>query len=258
MLKAAAELSTLLPESSVALASSSGEAKAEGPPAEGGIKDFDQHCVHADSALIATRFPEILHWGLSDRILDLAEAHLGCAPALIGTALRRDSPTGEQTGTRFWHLDGEDRQVFKILIYLNDVSVENGPFEYVPKPCYDPAYRRLSPRYHYFWRYFCRDSDFAKVVPQRQWRAATGPAGTILLADTASVFHHGAIAYRGERLMLSFAYTSQRPVDRPLAEQFFPAAEQLLELSPQFSARQRNCLFAWRGWETEAMLRAQR
>jgi len=35
-------------------------------------------------------------------------------------------------GARQWHLDVEDRML-KIIIYLNDVNLHGGPFEYIPK-----------------------------------------------------------------------------------------------------------------------------
>ncbi len=224
---------------------------AAGLPSTQGLRaetedDFGGHCVHADSAEIATNYPEIIAWALNERLLDLAEQQIGCAPAFIGVALRKDSPNGQQVGTRLWHVDGEDKQVFKILVYLNDVDANNGPFEYVPKNCFNARYRRLSLKYHRHWQYYCKNEDLAKMVPVSQWRAATGPAGTVLLADTTSVFHHGAIAQSGERLALIFAYTSQRPRDRSLCERFFPRADLLAAIAPRFSPRQQDCLLNWR------------
>lgn len=208
--------------------------------------DLTAHCVHADSALIATDYADILRWGLNDRLLDLVEQYLGTAPACIGVALRKDSPDGQQVGTRLWHVDGEDTNVFKVLVYLNDVGEKNGPFEYVPKDCFNPRRRRWSLRYHWFWRYFCKDQDIAKLVPKSQWEAATGAAGTAILVDTTSVFHHGAIAQEGERLVLIFAYTSQHPKDMDLCKKFFPRADLLPALGATLSPRQQNCLLHWR------------
>ncbi|NJM57664.1 MAG: hypothetical protein HC857_09820 [Synechococcales cyanobacterium RU_4_20] len=199
-----------------------------------------------DSAEIAADYPEMIAWALNEQLLDLVEQQIGCAPAFIGVALRKDSPNGQQVGTRLWHVDGEDRQVFKILVYLNDVDAHNGPFEYVPKDRFNARYRRLSIKYHRYWQYYCKNEDIAKLVPTSQWRAATGPAGTALLADTSSVFHHGAIAESGERLALIFAYTSQHPRNRALCEKFFPRADLLAAIAPRFSQRQQDALLHWR------------
>ncbi len=225
--------------------------RGEGDRAE---DDLTAHCVHADAALIATDHADILRWGLNDRLLDLVEQYLETPPACIGVALRKDSPDGQQVGTRLWHVDGEDTNVFKVLVYLNDVGEKNGPFEYVPKDCFNPRRRRWSFRYHWFWRYFCKDQDIAKLVPKSQWEAATGPAGTAVLVDTTSVFHHGAIAQEGERLVLIFAYTSQNPKDMELCKKFFPRADLLPALGATLSPRQRDCLLHWRGLRAEQSL----
>ncbi len=218
------------------------------------VDDLAGHCVHADSALIATEHSAILHWGLDERLLDLLEDYMGCPTALIGVALRKDSPNAQQVGTRLWHVDGEDAHVVKILIYLNDVRESDGPFEYVPKSCFNPQYRRLSWKYHRFWRYFCKNEDLEKIVPKNLWKTVIGDAGTMLIADTARVFHHGAIPGQTdetttparERMALIFAYTSQRPKDRELCLKFFPSADLLPAFAKQLSQRQQACLLDWR------------
>ncbi|MFM2430684.1 MAG: hypothetical protein RLZZ511_1897 [Cyanobacteriota bacterium] len=212
-----------------------------------GETDFQGHCLHADSAKFVLDYPEILLWGLNDRLLDVLENYMRSAPALIGVALRKDSPNGLQIGTRQWHIDAEDQYVVKVLVYLNDVPREAGPFEYVAKD-------RFNPRWRYWSRFLVRfrpgydcDQGFEKLVPADRWSCAVGQAGTAVIADTAQVFHHGSVATDGERLALIFAYTTQKPKLMSLCQKFFPRADLLPQLTPRLSLRQWRCLMGWRG-----------
>lgn len=105
------------------------------------------HCIHGDAATIVQRYPEILLWGLQERLLDIVENYMQLPVAYLGVDLRKDIPNGEQVGTRFWHTDGEDVCVVKIAVYLNDVGQAQGPFEYISKTEFNASYRYLSPTY---------------------------------------------------------------------------------------------------------------
>ncbi|NJN48537.1 MAG: hypothetical protein HC805_00350 [Alkalinema sp. RL_2_19] len=208
--------------------------------------DFGGHCVHADAAKFVTDFPEILVWGLNERLLDLIERYMKCPPALVGVAMRKDSPNGQQIGTRRWHIDKEDQYVIKVMVYLNDVARQTGPFEYVPKDRFNPKYRFLSRCFVRFRQGYNKNQGFEKLVHPKYWQPIVGPAGTAILTDTAAVFHHGAIAEQGERLVLIFAYTTQQPQHKELCKKFFPRADLLPSLLPHLSLRQQTALMGWR------------
>jgi hypothetical protein len=162
------------------------------------------HAVPASPVQIAKDYPELFVWGLSDRVLNILEAYVGAPVACQGVNLRRDVIDGQQIGTRFWHVDGEDRHVIKIILYLTDVGAENGPFEYIPK-AKSPAYRRFKAI-----NYQISDQAMAQVVPPSDWQACLGKAGTVIFTDTAKVFHHGRVP-QSERVAVFWAYTSQHP-----------------------------------------------
>lgn len=209
--------------------------------------DLNGHCVHADAAKIATDYPEIIFWGLNERLLDVIENYMKCEPALIGIGLRKDSPNGQQIGTRLWHVDAEDKYVLKVLIYLDDVDEKAGPFEYVPKNRHNPKRHRLKHALLGLRHGFKKNQGFQKLVPQKHWRQVVSNAGTTIFADTATVFHHGAVAEAGERLALIYAYTTQNPKNKELCKKFFPRADLLPSLAPALSPRQRSVLLRWRG-----------
>lgn len=162
------------------------------------------HAVPASPIQIARDYPELFTWGLCDRILNILEVYMQAPVACQGVNLRRDVVDGQQIGTRFWHRDGEDRHVIKIIIYLTDVGENDGPFEYIPKS-QSPSYKQFKAV-----NYQISNHDMAQVVPPEQWHACTGKAGTVIFTDTAKVFHHGRVP-QTERVAVFFAYTSHQP-----------------------------------------------
>jgi 6-phosphogluconate dehydrogenase (decarboxylating) len=72
----------------------------------------DGYVVHASIDQMVNE-PEILLWGLEERILRIAESYFGLPVAYQGAYLRRDIANQVQEKSRLWHIDTEDRQVFK-------------------------------------------------------------------------------------------------------------------------------------------------
>jgi hypothetical protein len=165
------------------------------------------HRVYSDPIEITTNFPEIVQWGLQDRVLDLVENIIGVPAAFVGLTLRREILNNKQTGTRLWHVDGEDYNSVKITIYLNDVDEDTGPFEYIPKSAVSPLL--------YLWRinffnFAVEDAVMEKIVPASQWHSCPGQAGTVIISNTGQVFHRGKIPKK-ERFALMYSYTSRNP-----------------------------------------------
>lgn len=165
------------------------------------------HRIYSDPIEIARKYPEILQWGLQDRILDLVENIIGVPSAFIGLTLRREILNQKQTGTRLWHVDAEDFNSVKIIIYLNDVDEDTGPFEYIPKYSISPLL--------YLWRvnlfnFAVEDAVMEKIVPNSQWHSCLGEAGKVIIAHTGQVFHRGKIPQK-ERFALMYSYTSRNP-----------------------------------------------
>lgn len=79
-------------------------------------------------------YPAVFHLGLQPAVLDLVEAYLGFAPAYHGAYVRRDFPRVSTGRSRLWHLDLEDHRMFKLVIYVRDVTEADGPLELVSAP----------------------------------------------------------------------------------------------------------------------------
>lgn len=131
------------------------------------------------------------------RLLQLAEAYLGCKPTLdnVGCWWSYGSRTVAK-GTQKFHRDFDSIGGFKVFFYLTDVSAEQGPHEYV----------RGS--------HVCQTLDTgASIAEEMLWQhydpqntlVITGQAGTSFMADTFGI-HRGQLPSAGVRLMLSAQY----------------------------------------------------
>lgn len=158
------------------------------------MADFTER---VDDRQIVTLQPELFMWGLQPRLLTLAEHALGIPPAYLGCEIRRDKNAGT-IGARSWHKDTENLKIFKICIYLSDVTEDTPAFQYVSLQ--DTL--RTSPGMR-DWQTFYEEN--AKLC--------TGPTGTIIFALTSDVMHKGYIApgSNTDRYSIWFDYASHFP-----------------------------------------------
>lgn len=196
-------------------------------------RNIGLHCFSLSPQQMIPRFPALVRFGLEERVLGIVEAYLGVPIALTAVSLRKDIGGGNQVGTRFWHLDTEDARVIRMMVYLNDVSLTDGPFEYIPRPATESA-RALRERAYRSAGDPILDDEMRAHVPESEWRPITGPAGTVLLADNAVCYHHGKV-HDSERIVLIYTYTSRKPRYPRLAHN--PAFDAVL------NERQRACMF---------------
>ena len=177
----------------------------------------------------------IWRWGLSDRLLDLAERHIGLPVTYHGAFANRQLADGLTVGTRQWHRDIEDRRMLKILVWLNDVDVAGGPFTYVPAPESDRIAREL--------RYaggYVDDETMTRLSGPQGVRQATGPQWTAVVVDTARVFHRGQPPTGRERYAMTFTWTSRHPIKSMPNEPF--TAEEGDRIRAGLTRRQLDCL----------------
>ncbi len=208
--------------------------------------DSSEHCIYANAGRIAAEYPEIILWGLNERLLDIIENHMQSPSALVNVSVRQDIPNGHQIGTRLWHLDQYDRSVIKVLIYLNDVDRSAGPFEYVSKTYQTPKQKFLSCMQLSLRHKFRKDDGFKKLIPPNNWRPVIGPSGSTIIADTSTTFHHGAVPTHGERLVLVYTYTTQWPTKQSLSKGLSPETDILSSLLRRLSPRQQEALLGWK------------
>ncbi|MBC7883012.1 MAG: glycosyltransferase [Anaerolineae bacterium] len=172
--------------------------------------------THATSThpqiLTVTHLPVFTNWAGDQRLLDIAENYIGLPAKFQGVHLRRDFAHDRPATTELWHCDREDRRMLKLIVYLEDCSESNGPFEYIPKT------KPRSPRLPLYIKFNALktslmglDNDqMQKFIPKSNWQLCPGTAGTVIFVDTANTYHHGKLRSK-ERAALFFVYTAQQP-----------------------------------------------
>lgn len=160
--------------------------------------------VHASATQMIT-YPEIFLWGLEQRLLNIIENCIRLPVAYHGAYFRRDIANQLEQGSRLWHIDKEDRQVIKIIIYINDVDERTGPFQYLTQSLTTEVAKSL----HYKSGYLT-NKTMQNVICSDQYQSCTGSAGTVIFAATSSIFHRGKPPIDNDRFAIFFDYTAWR------------------------------------------------
>jgi len=129
----------------------------------------------------------------------------------------------------------EDHRMFKIIIWLNDVSPAGGAFEWLPRPRTQEATRKLG-----YVSGFVSDHDMEQVMARQLWCNAPGPRWTAVLGDTMSIFHKAGVPQDKDRYSITYSWTSRWPI-KPYPIEPFSAA-QAEAVRQGLSARQRAAL----------------
>ncbi|WP_022684299.1 hypothetical protein [Sphingobium bisphenolivorans] len=180
--------------------------------------------------------PEIFQWGLNERLLDIAEAHIGLPVAYDGMTLIYTVADGTELGTRLWHRDREDRKVIKVAVYCTDVTDRGGPFELISRV--DPS-QGVDDRYEFDFGTEQLLSERLGPDYSRAIVSCPGPAGTVVFADTARFFHRGAPAYDKDRAALYYGYFATTTRHPFFCERSGLSRRQIADLAQDMPARQR-------------------
>ena len=154
----------------------------------------------------------LLKLALDPKLLRIVSSYLGMWPRLHAINVWLNFPTPDDAKeSQLWHRDPEDMRTVKAFIYLADVGAKTGPFSYIPTTQPFGAMSAVVPKAAHPGR--ITDEEMASAIPREQWLACTGPAGTMVLADTIG-FHRGGKPSEGDRILISFSYTSGTPMSR--------------------------------------------
>lgn len=181
------------------------------------------------------QLPEIYLWGLNERLLALVENHIGLPVRYHGADLRREIADGRPNDVRQWHIDAEDRRMFKVIVYLNDVTPGGGAFQYLDRVITNRVARAL--------RYssgFVKDAKMDAQTTAAERLEANAPAHSAIFVDTCKVFHRAQAPTARDRYSVTFSWTSTSQVKT------YPTmhltSDVRARLVPTLSARQRSVL----------------
>jgi len=148
----------------------------------------------------------VVRVALDAKLLEIIAGYLGTWPRLYGVNSWLNFPTGDPArASQLWHRDPEDLKIIKVFIYLVDVGDDGGPFTFIPKTHSFGEYAGLAPKDRDGIRILDKEMDHT-FPPEKQF-VCTGPADTMILADTVG-FHRGGNPRSKNRILLTFAYTS--------------------------------------------------
>ena len=184
--------------------------------------------------------PELYLLGLDPGLLRLVQQYLRLPVAYHGAVVRHSLVDGVGAGPRLWHQDEEDFHVLRMVVYLNDVTVGGGPFEYIP--------RSTGVHYRQFAGFESNltNDRMRQVVPLERWKRIYGAAGTVVLADTAQVFHHESLQTERDRAVIMVGYSSRRPKSIATSMAHFPAEQVEGALRRIIPAGNHPHVFGWR------------
>lgn len=185
-------------------------------------------------------YPAAFRWGLHPKLLRIVENYLGLPVAYHGMYFRRDFSNSKLVKSKFWHRDMEDYRSLKIVVYLNDISDDSGgPLQFIPKSMSEKMAKNLGYQYGYL-----KDSLVERIISSDNWKSCLGPEQTVILIDTAQLFHRGKAPLATDRFAIFFDYTSRYP-KRPYYCKSSLSRARMSRLAEQLSDQQKKALF-WR------------
>ena len=149
---------------------------------------------------------------LGRRLTHLAVGYFGEDAVLFRADIHVTLPMHPSAGrvlSQRWHRDSESPVFFKVLWFVSDLTPANGPFEYVigtsrnrrldlcPQQAYPEAIVGMGTR--------IMGPGVTAVPTPDEIRTVTGPANTVVVADTSGV-HRGGYARTDMRLHVMWTF----------------------------------------------------
>lgn len=178
------------------------------------------------------RCPSFLNFILSSPIIETVGRYMGTIPVLSKTmppgvrfvecnAAFEDEPDPPLRSSQFYHLDIHDSPLVYVLVLLRDVTMEHGPWCFLPASASDRArralgYRRRSSPYR------ITDEQMYAHVDKREMIPFAYPRGTTLFIDSSRCFHYGSRDSIKPRFQMMYGFTTPSRTD--LTQTFMPSA----------------------------------
>ena len=146
---------------------------------------------------------------LDERVLDIVNSYMEMFSRFYYLTLNVAKPvtTGmKPTASQRWHRDPEEKKMIKLLLYLDDVDEESGPFIYIPRSAYGLRVGKFLPQRPPRGVY-PNPGEIERHIPQEYVRRLTGKAGTLIFCNTTG-FHKGGYATAKPRIMFTAGYRS--------------------------------------------------
>ncbi len=171
------------------------------------VEDYFQRC------------PSILNFATSSEVLSTVCNYLGFIPTLsyskpYGVRLIEswnkydETPNAPYRESQLFHLDYHDMPMVYVIVVLREVTMERGPFCFLPKSVSAKAVKELGNYHTKKGGHRVSDERIYSVVPESELIKLCYPAGTVLILDSSACFHYGSRDAVKPRHLMMFAYVS--------------------------------------------------
>ena len=152
----------------------------------------------------------LAHTALNGHIKAVADAYFEMRTRVADLNIWRNLPSSHPpVSSQLWHRDQpDDYFILKMFVYLEDVTEGSGPLSYATGT-HGKGDRTWKPAntWHDSYNLRAHDVDMDRDLPEDRRPRFTGPAGTVILADTHG-WHKGGQATTSPRLLLQVLYAS--------------------------------------------------
>lgn len=155
------------------------------------------------------KYPEILEFALSPGMLKVVGDYLGTMPVLkyINAIVSPPVPNNQPEGSQLFHMDVEDSRVARVLLYIDDVDKQTGPFSFLPAS----ISKEVKTKTGYGNRgvpYRLPDEEAYKYTSKDNLVVTSGKKGDVFICDTSNCFHYGSRGQTKPRRLFMFSFTS--------------------------------------------------
>lgn len=201
-------LPRLLEESAALIAERGGVKRKEA----GAYRSFFQNILQPGDL---EKYPAILDFALSSEVLTIVSRYLRCIPALYTqlpggvrfaeSRIEYDDQPDVFKDSQLFHIDYFAQPNVYMIVLLQEVTPEHGPFCFVPAS----VSQRTAAALNYWGRgrpYRLSDEEVYTVLDRKDVQPLTYPAGTVLFLDSSACFHYGSRRSVRPRYQLMYAY----------------------------------------------------
>ena len=165
------------------------------------------------------KYPSILKFATSSDVLSSICKYLEFIPVLsysVPNGVRLieswnkfdDAPDQPLRASQLFHLDYHDKPMAYVIVLLRDVTMENGPFCFLPKSVSEQACRGLGNYHSKKGGHRVSDGKMYSIVSESELIKVCYPAGTVVFLDNSACFHYGSRNAVSPRYLMMFAYLS--------------------------------------------------
>jgi hypothetical protein len=164
------------------------------------------------------KYPSWLDFITSSEILETVARYLKTIPVLSKTRppgvrfmesnqnLDPDPP-GAFADSQLYHLDLHDTPLVYVIVLIEDVTSECGPWTFLPASVSARATEALGNQKR-GRTYRVTDEEMYRVIDPKEAIVFAYPKGTVLFIDSSRCFHYGSRRSYKPRLQMMYAYTS--------------------------------------------------